>query len=264
MSGRIWQLSAYRLPNLISRHIVRVPPFRLPSTLSCIIHALLFLCSPSPLPHLLPFFSSSLSRQNEWTSERRLSRRMAEPPLRQQYCHCRLYNPPPTPCRPCRSTLANKMAPCARISALVYADWCGPCKMIAPHYERLAKEHSRPKKVAFAKVNVDSQSSVARSNNVAAMPTFKIFHGGNCVETIKGANPSALTEAITKAVRLADAAPGGKSGDAFKSPGRTLGNEQPVAGGRAFDFGNMFNMIIIFVGLYLVSLFSARNNPKEE
>lgn len=136
--------------------------------------------------------------------------------------------------------------------------------MIAPHYERLAKEHSRPKKVAFAKVNVDTQSAVARSNNVAAMPTFKIFHGGNCVDTIKGANPSALTEAITKAVKLAESAPGSKSADAFKSPGRTLGSDEAVAGGRGFDFSNILNMIIVFMGLYLVSLFSARNNPKEE
>lgn len=135
--------------------------------------------------------------------------------------------------------------------------------MIAPHYERLAKEHSRPKKVAFAKVNVDTQSTVARSNNVSAMPTFKIFHGGNCVETIKGANPSALSEAISKAVKLADSAPGSKPGDAFKSPGRTLGSDEPVAGGRGFDATGILNMIIIFLGLYLVSLFSARN-PKEE
>jgi thioredoxin len=145
-----------------------------------------------------------------------------------------------------------------------YADWCGPCKMIAPHYERLAKEHSRPKKVAFAKVNVDSQSTIARTNGVAAMPTFKIFHGGNCVETIKGANPSALAEAISKAVKLADTVATGKPGDAFKSPGRTLGSDETVAGGRGFDFGSILNMLIVFVGLYLVSFFSARNNPKQE
>lgn len=136
--------------------------------------------------------------------------------------------------------------------------------MIAPHYERLAKEHSRPKKVAFAKVNVDTQSTIARTQGVAAMPTFKIFHGGNCVETIKGANPSALTEAITKAVALADSAASGKSANAFKSPGRTLGNEQSVAGSRGFDLMKILSTVIVFLGLYLVSLFSVRSNPKEE
>lgn len=143
---------------------------------------------------------------------------------------------------------------------IVYADWCGPCKMIAPHFERLAKEHSRPKKVAFAKVNVDSQSTIARSNGVAAMPTFMIFHNGSCIETVKGANPSALSEAISKAVKLADGPGGGKPGAAFKTPGRTLGSDAPAAARRSssFSIGKLLNMLITFVGLYLVSLFSAR------
>jgi len=134
-----------------------------------------------------------------------------------------------------------------------YADWCGPCKQIAPHFERLAKEHSRPKKVAFAKVNVDSQSTIARTQGVAAMPTFKIFHNGACVETIKGANPSALTEAISKAVSLANT-PGGNAGEIFKTPGRTLGGGQTAGGG--IDFGKLINIVIMFVGLYFVSLLS--------
>ncbi|KAJ6446848.1 thioredoxin [Purpureocillium lavendulum] len=135
-----------------------------------------------------------------------------------------------------------------------YADWCGPCKMIAPHFERLAKEHSRPKKVAFAKVNVDTQSAIARTNGVSAMPTFKIFHGGNCVDTIKGANPSALSEAIGKAVKLSDTAGAGKPGDAFKTPGRTLGGEAPAtrgATGPSFNFSGLLNILVVFVGLYL-------------
>ncbi|POR30895.1 Thioredoxin-like protein [Tolypocladium paradoxum] len=150
-----------------------------------------------------------------------------------------------------------------------YADWCGPCKMIAPHFERLAKEHSRPKKVAFAKVNVDTQSTVARSNGVSAMPTFKIFHGGNCIDTIKGANPSALSEAVSKALKLADVA--GKPGEAFKTPGRTLGGEAPSAGGASgggggwnLNMGSILNALIVLVGLYLVSLFSARSSQKED
>ncbi|KAM5363699.1 hypothetical protein ACJZ2D_011897 [Fusarium nematophilum] len=137
-----------------------------------------------------------------------------------------------------------------------YADWCGPCKMIAPHFESLAKEHSRPKKVAFAKVNVDSQSTVARSNGVAAMPTFKIFHGGNCIETVKGANPPALTAAVNNALKLADA--GGKPGNVFKTPGRTLGSDAPTRGARSLSFNlkGLLNALMVMVGLYLVSLFS--------
>lgn len=141
--------------------------------------------------------------------------------------------------------------------------------MIAPHFEKLANEHSRPKKVAFVKVNVDTQSTIARTQGVSAMPTFKIFHGGNCIETIKGANPPALTEAISKALRLGDS---GVRGDSFTTPGRKLGGGEGPPSGRAprgavaarsrassWSFGGLLNALIIFVGLYLVSLFSARS-----
>ncbi|PFH61255.1 hypothetical protein XA68_17889 [Ophiocordyceps unilateralis] len=141
-----------------------------------------------------------------------------------------------------------------------YADWCGPCKMVAPHFERLAAQHSRPNKVAFAKVNVDAQSAIARAQSVSAMPTFKIFHRGQCIDTVKGANLTALADAITKAVRLADAGP---SGDVFKTPGRTLGGTAPVparsSGGgfaQSWDMAGFFKSLVTFLGLYLVSLFS--------
>lgn len=138
--------------------------------------------------------------------------------------------------------------------------------MIAPHFERLSRQHSRPKKVAFVKVDVDSQSAIARTQSVSAMPTFKIFHAGQCVDTIQGANPSALAEAVTRAVKLADA--GGKPGAAYKTPGRTLGGVPPAVarrggGGGGLGLGSwnlvgLFNMLVSFVGLYLVSLFSVR------
>ncbi|UKZ95049.1 uncharacterized protein TrAFT101_009900 [Trichoderma asperellum] len=139
-----------------------------------------------------------------------------------------------------------------------YADWCGPCKMIAPHFERLAKEHSSPKKVAFAKVNVDNQANIARTNGITAMPTFKIFHNGTAIETIRGANPSALTEAVNKAVSLSGSS-GKKAEAVFKTPGRTLGGDGPVQGqGRPWNVSSLLNIVIMLVGLYLTSLFSAR------
>jgi len=135
--------------------------------------------------------------------------------------------------------------------------------MIAPHYERLAKEHSRPKKVAFAKVNTDNQSDVARSNGISAMPTFKIFHKGACVETIKGANPSALNDAVTKAVKLAGG--GATAGELLKSPGRTLGGDSGSgsSGGGIFSMNNLLQVLMAFVGLYLASLFSASGEKKK-
>ncbi|KAI4143935.1 MAG: hypothetical protein LQ340_006832 [Diploschistes diacapsis] len=50
----------------------------------------------------------------------------------------------------------------------VYADWCRPCKTIAPLYEQLSSQLSRPQKVAFTKVNVDSQPEIARKYGVTA------------------------------------------------------------------------------------------------
>ncbi|CAH0040111.1 unnamed protein product [Clonostachys solani] len=146
-----------------------------------------------------------------------------------------------------------------------YADWCGPCKMIGPHFDRLAKEHSRPKKMAFAKVNVDHQATIAKTYGVSAMPTFKIFHGTECVETLKGADPSSLSSAISKAVKLSDTTPAGKPTEAFSKPGRTLGGAgggRKAAGGSGFSLPRGFsvfgalNMVVLFIGLYFVTLFS--------
>ncbi|WYZ39571.1 hypothetical protein EsH8_III_001485 [Colletotrichum jinshuiense] len=138
-----------------------------------------------------------------------------------------------------------------------YADWCGPCKMIAPHFERLAKEYTKPNKVAFCKINVDNQSGIARTHGVSAMPTFIVFHGGQAVETIKGANPPALTQAIQNALKLPDK--GGRSAASFNTPGRTLGDQPPRAGLQRpvqWQLSGIFSTIITFIGLYLVSLFS--------
>ncbi|OLN96478.1 Thioredoxin [Colletotrichum chlorophyti] len=139
-----------------------------------------------------------------------------------------------------------------------YADWCGPCKMIAPHFERLAKEHTKPSKVAFCKINVDNQSSIARTHGVSAMPTFIVFHRGQAVETIKGANPPALTQAIQNALKLADK--GGASGASFNTPGRTLGGDKPPRASLQrpvqWQLSNIFSGIISFIGLYIVSLFA--------
>lgn len=148
-------------------------------------------------------------------------------------------------------------------SPLVYADWCGPCKAIAPHFEKMSQEYSKPKKVAFCKVNVDSQSSISRAHGVSAMPTFMIFHAGQAIETIRGANPPALAAAVTKAIALPEKA---NSGGSFKTPGRTLGAESgggqaATRGGGAgigFDVSGIFRHIIAVLGLYLVSLFAVR------
>ena len=49
-----------------------------------------------------------------------------------------------------------------------YADWCGPCKAIAPTFEALCAAESKPGKVAFVKVDVDRQQEIARQYSVSA------------------------------------------------------------------------------------------------
>jgi thioredoxin 1 len=49
-----------------------------------------------------------------------------------------------------------------------YADWCGPCKAIAPIFEQLATSHSQAGKLVFAKVNVDDQPDIAQKYGVSA------------------------------------------------------------------------------------------------
>jgi hypothetical protein len=98
------------------------------------------------------------------------------------------------------------------------------------------------------------------------MPTFKIFHNGTCVETIKGANPSALNDAVTKAVKLAGE--GASAGELFKTPGRTLGGDSGSGssgrgGGGLFSFSNLLQVMFAFIGLYLASLFSASAQKKD-
>ena len=49
-----------------------------------------------------------------------------------------------------------------------HATWCGPCKQIAPVFEALAKEHTKQGRLAFVKVDVDAQSSIAAKYSVRA------------------------------------------------------------------------------------------------
>ncbi|MCD7951235.1 MAG: thioredoxin [Erysipelotrichaceae bacterium] len=56
-----------------------------------------------------------------------------------------------------------------------YADWCGPCKMLAPSVEKLASEHSE---VQVVKINVDEEPSLAMQFGVQSIPTLIAFKDG--------------------------------------------------------------------------------------
>ncbi|CAG8938726.1 unnamed protein product [Penicillium salamii] len=59
-----------------------------------------------------------------------------------------------------------------------YADWCPPCRAIAPVFSKLADEHALKGQLAFVKVNVDHCKDVAKLYNITAMPTFLFFENG--------------------------------------------------------------------------------------
>ena len=66
-----------------------------------------------------------------------------------------------------------------------WAEWCGPCKMIAPLLDELADEYDG--KVKMGKVNVDEQQSLAAEYGVRAIPTLLVFQNGQVADQIVGA-----------------------------------------------------------------------------
>ncbi len=70
-----------------------------------------------------------------------------------------------------------------------YADWCGPCKQIAPTIEALSEEYAG--KVKFVKVNVDDNQQVALKCDIMSIPTTMLFENGTVTDSIIGAFPAA-------------------------------------------------------------------------
>jgi thioredoxin 1 len=68
-----------------------------------------------------------------------------------------------------------------------WAAWCGPCRMMAPAFEDLAREYTG--KVVFAKLDVDHNPRVSSSYGIQSIPTLLIFSGGRIVDQLIGARP---------------------------------------------------------------------------
>ncbi|KAI9669025.1 MAG: hypothetical protein M1831_000617 [Alyxoria varia] len=152
-----------------------------------------------------------------------------------------------------------------------YADWCGPCKAIAPTFDQLASSESKRGKMAFVKVDVDSRQDVAGQYDVSAMPTFLIIKNSKVVDTIRGADTSSLRSAISKA--SADAVKAtARTSAAFTSKGHVLGSNSTTSRTTtSFQVpglsGGGANTITRFFGLYFTTLLSfdttaaAENSP---
>ncbi|MFC8528987.1 MULTISPECIES: thioredoxin [Nocardia] len=70
-----------------------------------------------------------------------------------------------------------------------WADWCGPCKMVAPVLEEIAGTHAD--KLTIAKLDVDANPGTARDYEVLSLPTMMLFSGGKPVKSIVGAKGKA-------------------------------------------------------------------------
>lgn len=78
-----------------------------------------------------------------------------------------------------------------------WAEWCGPCRMVAPIVEELAQEYNGALKVG--KVDVDANQKVSMQFGIRSIPTLLIFKGGRVVEQVIGAVPKrALTEKVSR------------------------------------------------------------------
>jgi thioredoxin 1 len=77
-----------------------------------------------------------------------------------------------------------------------WAEWCGPCKVIAPVLDEMAEELDGRLKIA--KVDVDHNQDLAGQFQVRSIPTLLVFKGGNVVETTFGAQPKSALMAKVK------------------------------------------------------------------
>lgn len=78
-----------------------------------------------------------------------------------------------------------------------WAAWCGPCKMIAPVFEKLS---GQMKNIKFTKLNVDENTRLAQQNNVMGIPCMIVYKNGEEVDRIVGFMQEAQLKARIEAI----------------------------------------------------------------
>lgn len=109
----------------------------------------------------------------------------------------------------------------------VYADWCGPCKAIAPLYEQCANTFAKPNEITFVKVDTEAQKDIAQAYSITSLPTFILFRGGKEASKVTGADPRKLQEMVNK---ISDAASGSAAAEASASAAASSGGVWMGAG----------------------------------
>ncbi|MEO6502119.1 MAG: thioredoxin [Jatrophihabitantaceae bacterium] len=70
-----------------------------------------------------------------------------------------------------------------------WAEWCGPCRLVAPVLEEIANQYGE--KLQVVKLNIDENPQIARDYQIMSIPTMSVFQDGKIVKTIVGAKPKA-------------------------------------------------------------------------
>ncbi|EQL31658.1 hypothetical protein BDFG_06010 [Blastomyces dermatitidis ATCC 26199] len=126
-----------------------------------------------------------------------------------------------------KAQLSELLSSSSIVIADFYANWCGPCKVIAPLFEKLANQFTRPK-ISFVKIDVDANQDVAAAYGVTTMPTFIIFKNGAVAHSIRGANPQLLTSKIQEFVSsVGSNGADDAAGEASSSGSQWLGGAVP-------------------------------------
>ena len=87
----------------------------------------------------------------------------------------------------------NDTVKSGRVLLDFYADWCGPCRMVAPILEEIAAERSD---IIIGKINVDQERELAEQFRVVSIPTLVVLEDGEMINRVSGARPKAALLAL--------------------------------------------------------------------
>lgn len=115
-----------------------------------------------------------------------------------------------------------------QLNLIVYANWCQPCKQIAPVYEKLSQGASIEKVVTFTKVDTEAQKQIAEAYQVRALPTFLLLRDGKEIDKVQGADPRKLETMVKRLANEVEGIMEGGAGGSGSSGGAGwMGAELP-------------------------------------